>query len=102
MLPRHIANQLKDGKSVKAGQSGYQTCMSLSISTYLSVALLKCLSFTGEFEVCTILFSDVVTFTNICAACEPIHVVHMLNSMYSKFDRLTNIHDIYKVLRHLY
>ncbi|XP_041821748.1 guanylate cyclase soluble subunit beta-2 [Chelmon rostratus] len=70
MLPRHIANQLKDGKSVKA----------------------------GEFEVCTILFSDVVTFTNICAACEPIHIVHMLNSMYSKFDRLTNIHDIYKVL----
>ncbi|XP_035533921.1 guanylate cyclase soluble subunit beta-2-like [Morone saxatilis] len=70
MLPRHIANQLKDGKSVKA----------------------------GDFEVCTILFSDVVTFTNICAACEPIHIVHMLNSMYSKFDRLTNIHDIYKVL----
>ncbi|XP_074521097.1 guanylate cyclase soluble subunit beta-2 [Halichoeres trimaculatus] len=69
MLPRHIANELKDGKSVEA----------------------------GEFEVCTILFSDVVTFTNICAACEPIHIVHMLNSMYSKFDRLTNIHDIYKV-----
>uniref|UniRef100_G3PRL3 guanylate cyclase n=1 Tax=Gasterosteus aculeatus aculeatus TaxID=481459 RepID=G3PRL3_GASAC len=69
MLPRHIANQLKDGRSVKA----------------------------GEFEVCTILFSDVVTFTSICAACEPIHIVHMLNSMYSKFDRLTSIHDIYKV-----
>uniref|UniRef100_A0A671UFR5 guanylate cyclase n=1 Tax=Sparus aurata TaxID=8175 RepID=A0A671UFR5_SPAAU len=69
MLPRHIANQLKDGKSVEA----------------------------GDFEVCTILFSDVVTFTNICAACEPIDIVHMLNSMYSKFDRLTNIHDIYKV-----
>ncbi|XP_069031344.1 guanylate cyclase soluble subunit beta-2 isoform X2 [Embiotoca jacksoni] len=69
MLPRHIANKLKDGESVEA----------------------------GEFEVCTILFSDVVTFTNICAACEPIQIVHMLNSMYSKFDRLTNIHDIYKV-----
>ncbi|XP_026158067.1 guanylate cyclase soluble subunit beta-2 [Mastacembelus armatus] len=69
MLPRHIANQLKDGKSVEA----------------------------GEFEVCTVLFSDVVTFTNICAICEPIHIVHMLNSMYSKFDRLTNVHDIYKV-----
>ncbi|XP_050922081.1 LOW QUALITY PROTEIN: guanylate cyclase soluble subunit beta-2-like [Lates calcarifer] len=69
MLPRHIANQLKDGKSVKA----------------------------GEFDVCTILFSDVVTFTNICAACEPIDIVHMLNSMYSKFDRLTNVHDVYKV-----
>ncbi|KAM4602140.1 guanylate cyclase soluble subunit beta-2-like [Polymixia lowei] len=69
MLPRHVANQLKEGKRVEA----------------------------GEFEVCTILFSDVVTFTNICAACEPIHIVHMLNSMYSKFDRLTNVHDVYKV-----
>ncbi|XP_035485679.2 guanylate cyclase soluble subunit beta-2 isoform X1 [Scophthalmus maximus] len=69
MLPRHVANQLKDGKSVEA----------------------------GEFEVCTILFSDVVTFTNICAACEPIRIVHMLNCMYSKFDRLTSIHDVYKV-----
>ncbi|KAM9836046.1 LOW QUALITY PROTEIN: guanylate cyclase soluble subunit beta-2-like [Aulostomus maculatus] len=68
MLPRHIANQLKDGE-VEA----------------------------GEFEVCTILFSDVVTFTNICAACEPIHIVHMLNAMYSRFDRLTSVHDIYKV-----
>ncbi|KAL6461794.1 hypothetical protein MHYP_G00299390 [Metynnis hypsauchen] len=69
MLPRHVANQLKEGKKVEA----------------------------GEFKVCTILFSDVVTFTNICAACEPIQIVHMLNSMYSKFDRLTNVHDVYKV-----
>nr|AAI37869.1 Gucy1b2 protein [Mus musculus] len=69
MLPEHVANQLKEGKKVAA----------------------------GEFETCTILFSDVVTFTNICAACEPIQIVNMLNSMYSKFDRLTNIHDVYKV-----
>ncbi|MBN3303503.1 GCYB2 cyclase, partial [Amia calva] len=69
MLPRHVANKLKEGKKVEA----------------------------GEFKECTILFSDVVTFTNICAACEPIHIVNMLNSMYSKFDRLTNVHDVYKV-----
>ncbi|XP_012860528.2 guanylate cyclase soluble subunit beta-2-like [Echinops telfairi] len=69
MLPEHVANQLKEGKKVAA----------------------------GEFETCTILFSDVVTFTNICAACEPIHIVDMLNSMYSKFDRLTSVHDVYKV-----
>lgn len=96
MLPRHIANQLKDGKSVQAGQSHLSP--QLSVSVYLSVALSKCPSFSGEFEACTILFSDVVTFTNICAACEPIDIVHMLNRMYSKFDRLTNVHDIYKVL----
>ncbi|XP_053347448.1 guanylate cyclase soluble subunit beta-2 isoform X2 [Clarias gariepinus] len=69
MLPQHVANQLKEGKKVEA----------------------------GDFEVCTILFSDVVTFTNICAACEPIQIVNMLNAMYSKFDRLTNIHGVYKV-----
>ncbi|XP_071467846.1 guanylate cyclase soluble subunit beta-2-like [Marmota flaviventris] len=69
MLPQHVANQLKEGKKVAA----------------------------GEFETCTILFSDVVTFTNICAACEPIHIVNMLNSMYSKFDRLTSVHEVYKV-----
>ncbi|XP_032773548.1 guanylate cyclase soluble subunit beta-2 isoform X1 [Rattus rattus] len=69
MLPEHVANQLKEGRKVAA----------------------------GEFETCTILFSDVVTFTNICAACEPIQIVNMLNSMYSKFDRLTSVHDVYKV-----
>ncbi|XP_060247265.1 guanylate cyclase soluble subunit beta-2-like isoform X1 [Meriones unguiculatus] len=69
MLPEHVANQLKEGRKVAA----------------------------GEFETCTILFSDVVTFTNICAACEPLQIVNMLNSMYSKFDRLTNVHEVYKV-----
>ncbi|XP_037597067.1 guanylate cyclase soluble subunit beta-2 [Cebus imitator] len=68
MLPKHVANQLREGKRVAA----------------------------GEFKSCTILFSDVVTFTNICAACEPIRIVNMLNSMYSKFDRLTSVHAVYK------
>ncbi|XP_073673513.1 guanylate cyclase soluble subunit beta-2-like [Garra rufa] len=69
MLPKHVANQLKEGKRVEA----------------------------GEFEECTILFSDVVTFTNICSECEPIQIVSMLNSMYLRFDRLTTVHSVYKV-----
>ncbi|XP_068548234.1 guanylate cyclase soluble subunit beta-2-like isoform X2 [Anas acuta] len=69
MLPQHVANQLKEGKRVEA----------------------------GEFKECTILFSDVVTFTNICAQCEPIQIVLMLNTMYLQFDRLTTVHDVYKV-----
>uniref|UniRef100_A0A667Y2N9 guanylate cyclase n=1 Tax=Myripristis murdjan TaxID=586833 RepID=A0A667Y2N9_9TELE len=69
MLPKHVANQLKEGKTVEA----------------------------GEFKECTILFSDVVTFTNICTQCEPIHIVLMLNSMYLRFDRLTTVHNVYKV-----
>ncbi|XP_066477612.1 guanylate cyclase soluble subunit beta-2-like [Tiliqua scincoides] len=69
MLPKHVANQLKEGKRVEA----------------------------GEFKECTILFSDVVTFTNICAQCEPIQIVLLLNAMYLRFDRLTTVHDVYKV-----
>ncbi|XP_015284774.1 PREDICTED: guanylate cyclase soluble subunit beta-2-like [Gekko japonicus] len=69
MLPKHVANQLKEGHKVEA----------------------------GDFSSCTILFSDVVTFTNICSVCEPIQIVKMLNSMYSKFDRLTSVHSVYKV-----
>ncbi|XP_060092617.1 guanylate cyclase soluble subunit beta-2-like [Heteronotia binoei] len=69
MLPKHVANQLKEGHKVEA----------------------------GDFSSCTILFSDVVTFTNICSVCEPIQIVKMLNSMYSKFDRLTSVHGVYKV-----
>ncbi|XP_056329093.1 guanylate cyclase soluble subunit beta-2-like [Danio aesculapii] len=69
MLPKHVANQLKEGKRVEA----------------------------GEFKECTILFSDVVSFTNICSECEPIQIVSMLNSMYLRFDRLTTVHNVYKV-----
>ncbi|KAG7238728.1 hypothetical protein INR49_031244, partial [Caranx melampygus] len=52
---------------------------------------------SSEFKECTILFSDVVTFTNICSMCEPIQIVLMLNSMYLRFDRLTTVHNVYKV-----
>lgn len=38
-----------------------------------------------------------VTFTNICAMCEPLQIVQMLNSMYLRFDRLTTVHNVYKV-----
>ncbi|KAK2119066.1 Guanylate cyclase soluble subunit beta-2, partial [Saguinus oedipus] len=68
MLPKHVTNQLKEGKKVAA----------------------------GEFKSCTILFSDVVTFTTICAACEPRQIVNMLNSMHSKLTETTG--DAYMVV----
>ncbi|KAG7282355.1 hypothetical protein CRUP_029676 [Coryphaenoides rupestris] len=52
----------------------------------------------GDFEVCTVLFSDMVSFTTTC--CKPILIGHMFNSMYSRFDQLTSIHNVYKRSRH--
>eukprot|EP00057_Strongylocentrotus_purpuratus_P014976 XP_011669450.1 PREDICTED: guanylate cyclase soluble subunit beta-2 isoform X1 [Strongylocentrotus purpuratus] len=69
MLPRQVADQLREGKKVEA----------------------------GEFEMVTILFSDIVSFTNICAECRPIDIVNMLNALYTRFDKLTTVHDVYKV-----
>ncbi|XP_041482647.1 guanylate cyclase soluble subunit beta-2-like isoform X2 [Lytechinus variegatus] len=69
MLPRQVADQLRDGKKVEA----------------------------GEFELVTILFSDIVSFTNICSKCRPIDIVNMLNALYTRFDKLTSVHDVYKV-----
>uniref|UniRef100_A0A8C0JD53 guanylate cyclase n=1 Tax=Chelonoidis abingdonii TaxID=106734 RepID=A0A8C0JD53_CHEAB len=112
MLPKHVANLLKEGKKVEAG-TGFSSSLTLFRFNYLLISphtdsnnsgcIYKeiCISYlispTGEFNSCTILFSDIVTFTNICSACEPIQIVNMLNSMYSKFDRLTSVHNVYKV-----
>ena len=45
----------------------------------------------------TILFSDIVTFTNIAAAVQPMDIVSMLNDLYHRFDDLVEINGVYKV-----
>ncbi|XP_067655948.1 soluble guanylate cyclase 88E-like [Haliotis asinina] len=49
------------------------------------------------FDNVTILFSDVVGFTTICSQITPMEVVSMLNAMYTKFDKLSEEHRVYKV-----
>jgi hypothetical protein len=50
-----------------------------------------------QFEEVTIFFSDVVGFTNICAAVTPIEVVKMLNELYTVMDYCTSHFPLYKV-----
>eukprot|EP01032_Pedospumella_encystans_P020411 gene20411-23184_t len=50
-----------------------------------------------QFEEVTIFFSDVVGFTNICAAVTPIQVVKMLNELYTVMDYCTSHFPLYKV-----
>lgn len=53
-----------------------------------------------KFAEVTIFFSDIVTFTNIASASTPMEIVGMLNSLYAKFDELSSLHDVYKVIRY--
>ncbi|TNN24061.1 Guanylate cyclase soluble subunit alpha-2 [Liparis tanakae] len=50
-----------------------------------------------KFEDVTMLFSDIVGFTAVCAQCTPMQVISMLNELYTRFDYQCGILDVYKV-----
>nr|XP_032812388.1 guanylate cyclase soluble subunit alpha-2 isoform X2 [Petromyzon marinus] len=52
-----------------------------------------------KFDDVTVLFSDIVGFTAICAQCTPLQVIGMLNALYTRFDHQCGLLDIYKVDR---
>ncbi|KAL5273594.1 hypothetical protein ACFFRR_000382 [Megaselia abdita] len=71
MIPKQVADRLR------RGENPIDTC--------------------EMFDSVSILFSDVVTFTEICSRITPMEVVSMLNAMYSIFDKLTERNNVYKV-----
>ncbi|XP_034245086.1 soluble guanylate cyclase 88E [Thrips palmi] len=71
MIPKAVADRLRNG------ENPIDTCQ--------------------MFNSVSILFADVVTFTEICSRLSPMEVVSMLNGMYSIFDNLTERNKVYKV-----
>jgi class 3 adenylate cyclase len=69
IFPRHIAEALRDGRTVEAEHR----------------------------DVVTIFFSDIVGFTNISSELEPRKVASLLDRLYTKLDELSRKHDVFKV-----
>merc|ERR1711971_382939 len=71
MLPKKVADDLAKGKSNE------EVC--------------------EAYEMVTMLFSDIVTFTVICSHLKPLQLVQLLNNMYTLFDFLSDQNAVYKV-----
>ena len=52
-----------------------------------------------KYEHVSILFSGICDFNTFCTHVPPMHVVNLLNEMYTKFDALADprIYNVYKV-----
>ena len=68
LLPRHVIAQVKDGSIVH--------------ESHASV---------------TILFADIVGFTALSASISAAEVIALLNGLFSAFDDLCSLHDVYKI-----
>ncbi|KAH7698875.1 Protein GCY-22 a, partial [Aphelenchoides avenae] len=69
MLPQQVADNLKMGRAVEP----------------------------ESYDMVTVFFSDVVSFTTLASRCTPLQVVNLLNTLYSNFDAIIDNHDAYKV-----
>lgn len=89
-IPKKIADKLR------IGEKNIETCQ---VCLLLSNKELR--SSSQYFPCVTILFSDIINFTEICSKIAPMQVVNMLNETYTKFDQLIEKHNIYKVCHKL-
>jgi len=69
VFPRHVAEALRDGRKVEPESK----------------------------EIVTVFFSDIVGFTTLCSQIDAVKVSDMLDRLYSRFDGLATLYDVFKI-----
>ena len=101
-LVERLQNEIKERQGVELALRLSQKKSDHLLLNILPAAIIENLK-KGEgaaaerFDSATVLFADLVDFTSLAARVSPLELVNFLNQIFSKFDQLTEKHDLEKI-----
>ncbi|MEG4962938.1 MULTISPECIES: adenylate/guanylate cyclase domain-containing protein [unclassified Microcoleus] len=101
-LVERLQNEIKERQGVEVALRLSQKKSDHLLLNILPAAIVENLkkgqdAAADRFDSATVLFADIVGFTSLAARISPLELVNLLNQIFSKFDQLTEKHDLEKI-----
>ncbi|QFS48496.1 adenylate/guanylate cyclase domain-containing protein [Nostoc sphaeroides] len=94
---RNITQRLATEKALRHQQEETERLLLNSLPAVISKPLKEPANIVEDVADVTVLFADIVGFTEIAASMSAIQLVNLLNSIFSTFDRLTKEHGLQRI-----